>query len=399
MSTSPVTLDMSTAQPIGQPVNLDMSTAEPIDSAPPGFVARASQQAGLSQHPVDQLISELQRLKNDPTGTLWETIKQPIIGLRDLTYNLVTDPVRTAQAVSGGPQFAQDVANKNWAGAAGTLAGGALQAASGRLFPGQGAATSVEEATQRALQMQPANAASLPSPVSVPTRDVIAENPGELARLQAAGVRGQAPLTVLPTTNRGLALPGNAPAPPIRDVIAATPGEQARLSAVGQRMTQPVTLPAENRGLALPPGPSTPVAAEPLPPMPAGASTIPRTLSGESALNQVLTGLDNKTLLKVARSRGIDVGKEAQLKPGVANDRIIKKIINDFSWDELQDVRDTYLETTRMTPTPWEGSTPESWHVRVLQQYFPDVQIPAAMLKRTTTERSTSLASLLSAGK
>ncbi len=126
-----------------------------------------------------------------------------------------------------------------------------------------------------------------------------------------------------------------------------------------------------------------------------GMSTVPRTFSGESALNQVLTGLDNKTLLKVARSRGIDVTKEAQLKPGIADTRVIKKIIDDFSPDELQDVRDTYLETTRMKPLPWEGSTPEAWHVKVLQQYFPDVQISAAVLSRVDKARTASLADLL----
>ena len=65
--------------------------------------------------------------------------------------------------------------------------------------------------------------------------------------------------------------------------------------------------------------------------------------------------------------------------------------------EELQGARDTYLETTRMTPAPWQGSTPENWHVRVLQQYFPDVQIPAAMLKRFEKARSVPLSSLLQA--
>jgi hypothetical protein len=96
-------------------------------------------------------------------------------------------------------------------------------------------------------------------------------------------------------------------------------------------MTQPVTLPSENRGLALPAGQPEPL------PMPQTGGTIPRTLSGESALGQVLTGLDNRTLLKIAKSRGIDVTREAQLKPGVADQKVIKKIVDDFSPDELQD--------------------------------------------------------------
>jgi len=138
-------------------------------------------------------------------------------------------------------------------------------------------------------------AAGVRAEANVPRTDVIAET-GELARLQAAGVRGQAPPTVLPSQNRGLALP-------------AGPQPQAAAAAA---QVEPV----------------------------AAAPGYPRTLSGESALGQVLTGLDNKSLLKVARSRGIDVTKEAQLKPSMADNRIIKKIVADFSPDELADVRD-----------------------------------------------------------
>jgi hypothetical protein len=42
-------------------------------------------------------------------------------------------------------------------------------------------------------------------------------------------------------------------------------------------------------------------------------------------------------ILKIAKSRGIDVTREAQLKPGVADQKVIKKIVDDFSPDELQD--------------------------------------------------------------
>jgi hypothetical protein len=43
------------------------------------------------------------------------------------------------------------------------------------------------------------------------------------------------------------------------------------------------------------------------------SESIPRTPQGESVLRQVLTGQDNKNLLKIARSRGINVTVEAQL--------------------------------------------------------------------------------------
>ncbi len=115
-------------------------------------------------------------------------------------------------------------------------------------------------------------------------------------------------------------------------------------------------------------------------------SSVPRTLSGEGVLNEALTGLDNKTLLKVARSRGVDVTKEAQLKPGMADARIIKKIIDDFSPDELDEVRNVGLETSRFRAVPRDYTTPaaarDAWHVKVLQTFFPEVKIPEASLRR-----------------
>jgi len=218
-------------------------------------------------------------------------------------------------------------------------------------------------------------------------RDIIASNPGEAARLAVVGQR--MPGTVLPTGNRGLALPGNVT--PTTDVIAANATERAAQLGRGTRMTQPVTLPTENRGLALPAGPAEAAPASavesegPLPDFGSGAG-VPRTMAGESVLNQVLTSLDNKTLLKVAKSRGISVTREAQLKPGVANDLIVKKIIDDFSPDELDEVRNIGLETSlnpAQHPDLGPKLGPEDWHNRVLGTFFPDVKIPAASLKRT----------------
>jgi hypothetical protein len=123
-------------------------------------------------------------------------------------------------------------------------------------------------------------------------------------------------------------------------------------------------------------------------------------LSGEGALNQVLTSLDNKQLLQVARSRGIDVTREAQLKPGVADQRVIKKIIDDFSPDELQDFRDQYLENSRME-TQAASLSPEAQRLQLLQAYFPDVKIPAAATVRYQKQLQTRipLSTLLEAGR
>jgi hypothetical protein len=113
----------------------------------------------------------------------------------------------------------------------------------------------------------------------------------------------------------------------------------------------------------------------------AGVQNAPYTYSGESALRQVLTGLGNQDLLKVAKSRGIDIAREAQLKPGVADSRIVEKVINDFSPEELDDFRDTYLEATRQG-RPF-GVGPEAYTTRALQQFFPDLKLPQARLART----------------
>jgi hypothetical protein len=113
------------------------------------------------------------------------------------------------------------------------------------------------------------------------------------------------------------------------------------------------------------------------------AESIPRTLSGESALRQILTGQDNANLLKIARSRGISVSTESQLKPGVADNRIINKIIDDFSDDELDNIRSTYLQN--QSKHQFGDVGPEAWKTMSLQTYFPDVKIPTATLKRTAS--------------
>lgn len=132
-------------------------------------------------------------------------------------------------------------------------------------------------------------------------------------------------------------------------------------------------------------GPVEAPAAQPEPPKSVNAD-LPRTNSGEGVLNQALTSLDNATLLKVAKSRGLNVTKEAQLKAGAANGPLIKKIIDDFSPEELDDVRDKGIEASRNKPLPVDGATPEAaaeaWRSKVLQTFFPDVKVSAAMQTR-----------------
>jgi hypothetical protein len=107
----------------------------------------------------------------------------------------------------------------------------------------------------------------------------------------------------------------------------------------------------------------------------------PQPIAGESALNQILTAQDNANLLKIAKSRGINVTKEALLKPGTADKLLVKKIIDDFSPEELQDISAQYLENTRFKHN-FGDIGPEAWQTLSLQSYFPEMKIPAAQLKR-----------------
>jgi len=123
---------------------------------------------------------------------------------------------------------------------------------------------------------------------------------------------------------------------------------------------------------------------------PAGNLELPRTLDGESALRQVLGGQGNANLLKIARSRGIDVAKEAQLKPGVADNLLINKIIDDFSPEELDDFRAKYAETSRFRhnfgdfeQAVGKDAAREAWKTLNLQQYFPDLKLTKASVART----------------
>jgi len=171
--------------------------------------------------------------------------------------------------------------------------------------------------------------------------------PPEVA--QAAGL-GQLPKTgALPASQTGEAL--------------------ATLPQTGEVAPQP-----QAASTAEPPTAPSPTSREPLAPSEA-------TLSGESALRKVLTGQDNANLMKIAKSRGINVSQESQLKPGVADNRLINKIVDDFSPEELQTMRDMYLENSRFKHN-FGDIGPEAWKALSMQSYFPDVKIPTTVLKR-----------------
>jgi len=161
-------------------------------------------------------------------------------------------------------------------------------------------------------------------------------------------------------------------APPASDYVPPAPNLE-RLSPVPA---------ASAPGSSVAAAPATTLQAPVGAAAPAGNLELPRTLDGESALRRVLTGQDNANLLKIARSRGMDVTKEAQLKPGVADNLLINKIVDDFSPDELKEFRDKYLETGRFQHQFGEIG-PEAWKTMSLQNYFPDLKLTKAAVART----------------
>ena len=106
----------------------------------------------------------------------------------------------------------------------------------------------------------------------------------------------------------------------------------------------------------------------------------PRQLNPESVTRTILEGFDNKTLIKIAKSRGINVTAEQQLKPTVGNGRVIGKIVDDMSQDELEEIRARYIENTRQ-PLP-KNIGPEAYRTAALSTYFPDLDLSNARLTR-----------------
>lgn len=154
---------------------------------------------------------------------------------------------------------------------------------------------------------------------------------------------------------------------------------QARnLAQGGQAASEPA---AALGKLAAPIAPAAAV-ADTAAPIAQGVKNIPPTLRGDSALRQVLTGQDNANLTKIARSRGINIAQESQLKPGFADNRLINKIITDFSPEELQEVESQFMENTRFRHA-FGDIGPEAWKTMSLKTYFPEVKISAAQIGRT----------------
>src|ERR1700689_4387972 len=105
---------------------------KPQASAPPaarpGFGNRFSEVTTGTQHPVDQAVSEWQNLKAHPLDTLTDVAETAAMAPVHLAYNAFHHPIDTITGITGGPQFSEDLENRNYGGMAGDLAGGITNA-------------------------------------------------------------------------------------------------------------------------------------------------------------------------------------------------------------------------------------------------------------------------------
>lgn len=421
----PVTLDMSQAQPIqaAPPVSLDMSKAEPINS-PPGFLKRFGQSLGVptSEEEFERAIAPVTigGIPIAPGGSGLKTIVDYGKNLYEKGKQFIQAPSAEsgARAIlattpSGGTQqnIAEDTAAGNYRGAAGGATGLAVQAAlpeaSKRVAPiGSSLAETVE-----AIADHPITAA-MRKTIDLATferlgkiYDAWANQMPAAMKARAAAMRPVypgAPLPEHPGVFPGAPLPENPGTFPGAPLPATPLPEQTNPSLVSQART----LPGMHSPEVIRPGAITldMSKAEPIPARtglqltgevagqakteaarpPSYNSDFPRTLSGESALREILDTQPNKTLLQIARSRGVNVSREALLKPtSSVTNQIINKIIDHFSDDELDGIRSQYLENERFPRHQFGEIGKEANQTLNLQTYFPELRIPQTVLNRT----------------
>lgn len=281
-------------------------------------------------------------------------------------------PPPTGTQLIPGRQTYEDIKGGNYAGAAGDITSGAMAIA-----PLLGGGRIGEAPPVRPINVRgPGEIAPLmvrPRAFTARPAEPLPSRPGLMLRGETAPSSALEPDQVIPPIRIArpwnVKLPGELPPLMVRprayspvnaDPIPTRPGLMLRGNVAGQNeLLNPV---GEMR--------------------PAGSGEgIPRTLSGESALRQILTGQGNAELLKIAKSRGINVAKEAQLKAGVADNLLVNKIIDDYSPEELKDVRDRYLEGTRFRHGFGDIGA-EAQRTLSLQEHFPDLKIPVTRVRR-----------------
>jgi len=361
----PVTLDMTTAQPLqAPPVTLDMSTAQPLDARSdlhPNPEVRASNPSTV---PNPRIRTNVQ-LPYDPARSTGENFYEGAkagVEAGSLPASVYMTPAGLVEATLGGT--AGGMAGKEIAKAAG--GGEFTQEVGGDVgsLAGAGLATA---GTNWAATRARAVYNALPEAVQKELIGVLSPRLGHALRIADALGIGREPAPVSPQPRAELPEAFNPPPKPYIPPLGS-----ADNPAISEIRPVPSHAP-------------TPVAAEAEVQAPRPTNLeAPRVLSGESALRQVLTGQDNANLLKIAKSRGINVTQEAALKPGVADSRLINKIVDDFSDDELENIRSTYIENTRNRHA-FGDIGPEAWKTMSMKTYFPDVKIPQTTLNRVQT--------------
>jgi hypothetical protein len=385
VSTSPVTLDFSKAQPVDQGVSLDFSKAQkleddrvfldkeiPLDSythaTESGLQSIGRGFRGVGQglkkmvtHPIEAADDTVNAIADLPSQ-----IRQVPGAIHDI--NQSPDPTGTYLKVG------QETAGQ-----------GAAQAATAAATEGIGKGIGP---VVRAAKPITAKALTFASDIVDP--DITGLVSPRLAHLQKVAGR----------VGRTMSKPGTAEqAAPLGKIPVSTAAEKT--AAVAPRIARPATGIAPE---AIPPIPDEVLEPESAAESEAPPSQAPRALrvgpdkepfsagriqnapdvlnNGESALRQVLTGQDNQALLKIAKSRGINVTKEAQLKPASADRLLVNKIVEDFSPEELDEVHGRYVENSRFRHG-FGDIGPEAQKTLSLETFFPDLKIPAARQIRT----------------
>src|SRR5579871_433712 len=344
--------DIDFTQP--PPAAIDFTQPPPAAPPKPGFVQRFAESSGIPTS-FDELEEALTPGRFGGLGVAAGYFGNLSSKVREAfdKPDLKSAMSAIAALTPGGElqkKFAQDLVEKNYSGAAGTASGVAAQFAAPELA--ERATTAAEPLLEKTSPYVKPVAKFDKSALDITVGD-------RIAKLYKAWQTMKAELPKPPAEveqARGLATGGTAPKPEQAAALETIPNNYVRPAPELPEAFQPRYAPLPGPpGTAANPfqGPAA-VPAATAPPgaagsmaesiaQPAAAATpsgagIPRTLSGESILGQVLGGRDEPTLLKIARSRGIDIAQEAQLKPGVANKRIIGKIISDFSPEELDEV-------------------------------------------------------------
>lgn len=243
---------------------------------------------------------------------------------------------------------------------------------------------------------------------SAPEESTFLSRAAEVAKRRISHIPGVQAVKDIDYAFRGAGGPEAPPAPPTpKPPIAKPPIPETNGIQWGTGGKGPLAL----RGQRIPtePEPTPETTSQPAAPIARPTIVQPSAgrigLSGESALRDTLASVDSADLMKIAKSRGINVTQEAQLKPSIAGKRLIGKIADDFSPEELEEFRNNYLENERMAVgRPGEHPLPhqfgdigaEAQRTMKLQTYFPDVKIPGARMIRS--QKAIGLAEPATAG-